>query len=831
MNRPPIRQLPPLSDRPMAQRTAGTFDERAPLPPAEALLATELSRMAREVVVGPAPTATVIRAAAVVAAEAARLVPEDEAAQRLALSAARLAEDDAAIDAALSRVLELDPDDDVAQLLRLLRAADVRFQLVEERDAFYVHLIQAAQDDRLGQAAGSRIAFDLALLRQRREDLDGFVEALVQAMELDTSNVPAARTAVEFLQRRTASATDRAELLMNLVLADPTEGAAIEALARLLLQEGAYVGASRLYSTGLNIYDGWRAETPGNLVADLAIARWASGSPQGAVSALTQRERDLAVRLELAIAQRARAEDREPGSTVNLEPLPKRAGLPPAAAAVRLAIVRLEGAGVSPGRRAVDEDVPLDVELAEELMGDYDRYIAGLRSAGAKPIDVAAAQLDQAWLAVWLARDGERCEQLVADASTAFELTEEAAARFAGWIAVRRDDWDAAEAAFADLLATDPLARLGQATLLELRGEPEAARGELRAVAVQARGTLAGTWAQARLLGLAGERIAPTPDAARLEGLIATIPPAFDVMAVDRSTAVQLRVSVPKRTVGPFQPLIVRVEVSNNAPVALALSSEGPIFPTVILEPSVNVTVNGETRENRQRLVVDLGRRIRLEPRERLVVDVDLRRHPMGRTLNREAVEGGFVQVRGLINHRVGAGAVFVPGPLGSEDSGPVMRIDGIRMSDPAPEGEMPRLSQSFRDRIRRAGDATNGRDVMRDLGVVHQFAVQEFADPNELIRALQADCGNAMVSAWPTLDPQVQAWLLLTVPRTRALEPIVERVQRSNARLVRLAWLLNHVTRRDDPVLQEELGGDDITLRRVAEAVESELRRTGIGQ
>ena len=83
------------------------------------------------------------------------------------------------------------------------------------------------------------------------------------------------------------------------------------------------------------------------------------------------------------------------------------------------------------------------------------------------------------------------------------------------------------------------------------------------------------------LAELLGRRVELSRDAIRLEELAASIPSVIDRFPDEPSLAVSLRVRPAKTTFDPYEPIIINLEIRNNAPFPLAIDERGPIQPQV----------------------------------------------------------------------------------------------------------------------------------------------------------------------------------------------------------------------------------------------------------
>ncbi|MBD3336949.1 MAG: hypothetical protein GF355_15660, partial [Candidatus Eisenbacteria bacterium] len=170
-------------------------------PTAEERLAVQFRRAAARVIDAETLTVPAIEAAMSFLDEALALDPDNPELWRFAAELAVLADDQQAQAEAIERLVELDPRDTKARLMRLNLALE-RYDTVEGRVEAYRRLLAPEQRERIGSPTASRLALDLALLLRRHGDLDGFAEALGEAAALDPANRAAAAIAAGFFRMR-----------------------------------------------------------------------------------------------------------------------------------------------------------------------------------------------------------------------------------------------------------------------------------------------------------------------------------------------------------------------------------------------------------------------------------------------------------------------------------------------------------------------------------------------------------------------------------------------------------------------------------------------------
>ncbi|MHC4142317.1 MAG: hypothetical protein ACYSUF_10730, partial [Planctomycetota bacterium] len=526
------------------------------------------------------------------AAEAAHLDPTPER-WRTLLKLADMAERTELRSEALGRLKTLDPYDEVVRLLYINDAIE-RYQTVEQRIAVYETILAPKNREALGPAVTSRLANDLALLMDRCGDVDGFSQWLAEAVAVDPSNRSAAATAAGFFRANVSDPYGEAELLTTLVMADPTEPGALVLLAELLLEHGAYAGSDRLYQLAVRSQEALRQYSSEGMLADWAVARWGNGDPQGALDIVQVHQR----RVDEAYRSQLGQENRQ---LRPLELAKLHGPISSTLSTVRAAIHNRFGDDqAAPTLAAALAAYEIEINLVQE-------------AAGSRPADVAERHLEAASVALWLGGDLEVARRHLAAAGDLLGddgLTRDAEARFEGWMALRQHDLTRAMNLLRPVSDRDSAARLGLALARREAGElREAARG-LYGVYTSRPGSLMAVWAADVLAEMLGQRVGAGPVAARMERLAASIPPVVDRFAKEPTLAVSMRLVPTKTTFEPFEPIIVNLEITNNAPMPLAIDSDGPIHAQVALEMSVQMARSLALPEIRP-MIIDIDRRLR----------------------------------------------------------------------------------------------------------------------------------------------------------------------------------------------------------------------------
>jgi len=753
-------------------------------------------------------TIDTLNGAVLLTEEALQLDPDSPDLWRMALDLASLAERDDLKDRAVERLGQLDPADEAVRLMRLNAAID-RYQTAPERVAAYEKLLAPDNVSRLGGAVASRLALDLALLYRREGDMDQFSNWLSQSIVLDSSNRSAAAIAAGFFRMNVRDAVGEAELLTTLMLADPTDIATQVTLAQMLLEHGAYAAASRIYRLAILGSEALGNPPANDLLADQAIAQWANGDQQAALDTLGRRQ------AEMDAGARAQAKRKDPDlSEIDLAKL--HAQLNPTLATVAAVIHAGRG----------DNEAP---KAISDALSAYKVKIEGLsktspEKADPDPAELARLNLEMAWVSLWLGGDLESVPGFIAAAEQSQPLSQDAKDRFEGWLAYRRGDLAKAIELLTPVAPKDVAAQIGLGLALLKQGQKQDAARQFLAANRSQPGSLIGIWAAHQVVALIGQRVPLSDEAIKLEALINSISGQFDRYPEDSSLAVSMRILPSKLTFGPYEPVIFSIEITNNSFLPLGLDRDGPIRPQVIFSP----LINSATAQNMQPLrpfVVNIGQRLRLAPREKLVVPVNLRNYHPADLINSLALDGTIIRLKAYLNFAAGLQGTLRPSIYGTQTDAPLMWIDGQRVTeawvkdttsaiaDISMPGLLPRM-------------ALFSRAIAPNVGAPDATEKSPVQDAKVLDAARAA-----FEDTYQKLDGVSQAWLLSVMPvnqpgHAEGMQVTLAMARKSENRLVRIAYLLYHSVGANDVMFDAAKRGDDPAVRQLAEIVQRDALR-----
>ena len=764
-------------------------------------LARLLTRTSLELLRLPEPTARDYEVALTLSEWSTELAPDWLEGWRTFLQIASVAEavDDRGperLRAALSAIVRLDPRDEVARL-RLLSLAVDRYGTVEERVAAYERLLAPENRSKLGGPVASRLALELALLLYRNGDVDGFASRLAESVALDPAHPAATEMAAGFLRHRVNDPVGEAELALTAAVANPANLDPLQTLATICLSNGAFSAAQRLYGLVLPLMPVQRRAIA-EASAGLALSEWALGAAPAAIAIIDKRQRDL--------DQLAREEARLQDPDFDWEEA-DRIRVPPdrQLSTLKAAILRSTG---SPEADAAVGEALLAMRLQADQMargGDAQQVARG----------IAELALESIGMLLWLGADVDGAVGMYEQLLESVRIGDSAKARIEGWIALRRGDAAKAVELLEPLAAIDAISSLGLAqAYLDLDRRSDAARQYLE-IWRQVPGSAMGVWSRDRLAGLLGRPVPPSETAESLEALVRGLPRTYDRLLSERERAVGVMVRPRKTPVGPLEPVEVDVEITNLTDLPLSISSAGPIEPNVALV--ANATVSQlERAVASPPLVVPISGVLRLGPRERVVVPVDLSLTAFGEVLERTALSGSTVACRALTNFRPVSGGALQPAVLGAKAESPQIRVEGVRVSAGWVEDALASIATPDGD------EDLVFMNLLAAVGAATDNATE--APPEEFEALLRI--WPVMQDSWEKLDPASRGWLLATFPAipSKGVAELVDRARSSRDPLTVVGYLLGRVRAPDDPILLEAIASDDPRLEIVGELVRSRI-------
>ena len=630
-----------------------------------------LSRAARRMLVRANPELVHVRLAFDFARLATKLEPDSADCWRLllAITGASDPDDPEVLKTeveALAQLSRLAPEDNVIRLRRLLLVVE-QAQTVEERLDRFEQLLQPESIALIGDDVAARLALDMALLYARTGDLDAYSRRLAQALELDPSYPSATATAAGHFAQDDPVA--KSELLVAALLADPTEVGFARELGALALNYGAYSGAARMLEIA-QFLSRSSGQYSTEIVLQRSLALWGLGRGAEALQIIAAHMRDLDSIKRTQVRRLNPSLD--PSDVIQV-----KAFEPPQLSLLKAAILS-EGKDKQAYRSYVADVLKQLLSLVTKKEDDSD--LGDEEKASFKR---ATQLLEAAAFAAWQGEDSEMVDMFVSAARERIDLTPEALGRFEAWSAIARGRIEIAIEILSLMEEDDELAALALSIAYERSNQiSSAARIWLR-MARDAPGTVIGIWARNKLQQNLGSNLSKGDVADKINAQISQIPSSFDRLMLQRDVAYSLRLDPVYATVKPYEPVLYRLEIANRSGIRLAIGNDGPLLPTAALVCAVTAAAGGG-RTTGDLIVLPIDRKFGLDPRETMVIEVDLDFYPggVGEMAIARVGEGFSIDARAVTNF-TSDGTSVVPDFFGEKATARLLRIDGITPDKP----------------------------------------------------------------------------------------------------------------------------------------------------
>ena len=712
----------------------------------------------------------------------------------------------------VKELLRLFPHETPLQLARLRDAVDT-LNTASERELLYEKLLSNDGETKLDAGVASRLAFDAAMLQRQLGNTQQFARWLAESVSLDPYFTDATAVAVGFFGDDSADAYRRVELLTSLMLANMRDVTTQVSLAELLMSFGAYKSASRVYDIALADNAGNPSAIPNDLISDIVMAHWAAREIDEAFEIISKRQRESDERFRNNIrAQESRA--------TPLDLARVHAPLSPKLATVVAAMYE--------GREKKESELAL-----RSALDSFASLLLTLENRTDVPslrVTLKDISLQAAWLSVWLGDLVEESNSFLLKAATYSTVTEKEKNHINGWIALRNNDLVGAENSFNLVGHGNDSATAGLASVFLLRNnEQDAARLFLK-LARESAGTLIGIWSRNQLEKILGQKIVARAESVDLDTLIEAIPKSVDHYPVDPTTTFTVRAKPVAENVGPYEPVLVEIELSNNGLLPMQIAQHGPIQPLILL--NVEPQVVHERISSTIPIIVPIDRKLILKPREKFTITVDLRKYWVGSLFNMRPMTGGFLGFYAVSNFKVGKAPnrrgveelVYTPSALGSKSQENRVRIEGLRLTNIWLEGAIAQSNEmdtpddlvSFVLLTWAAGDGVHVQ-VVEPL-ITPRAGEEVFQIPEGERHPLQDEATTTILLKFPSLDIISKAWVLSAMSTDPMFESLIVMADSDGEDLPTIGWMLRFVTP----------GVDDTTLDnvRLIEAMEDESPR-----
>jgi hypothetical protein len=577
-------------------------------------------------------------------------------------------------------------------------------------------------------------------------------------------------------------------------------------LGNVLLEHGDSRGAVRFLALARDLALASGRDAGADLDADLALALLLSNR-QGEANTVLEARRVALDEMYKQIAEPEAGARRSPIETARLH-----APLTPKLAATALLVAAADSKQASLDQAAADFDEAIDWNDAQLKQSGQSESTRALPMRLAIRL-AAAAGIDRVLLSDMVAK----LKALHVNTDIESELVSAEAAAQAGRI-------EEAMAALRALATNDSAAELALARHLEAQGERKAAGLAMLKVHRSGTGTFLGALASLRLEALLGQPLPLEPEAQSLAIAMQEVPAAWDRYGREPTLAIAIRLKPQSRIVELYDPLIVNIELYNHLEVPLVIGPNGPISDLLLLKPEVQRPYVSMVPDFP--ILVDIGRRLRLEPHERLTIPVNLREYWVGGAVNDAALVGSTVDVMGVLNPRIATApasgaSIPVPGALGMITQSGQIHVHGRRV-EPNEIGPMCARILS-----------RNSDQELKDMALLGNMLEDTTGTSLRapLTEALRQEVNAALSEKWPRLSVNQQAWLVTALPVSEDLgsfgdliaassEPLVQRLL-----LMRIGSGFAPEKALDDPRLIAALQSSEPDVYEVATWIESFMR------
>ena len=799
--------------------TASAVSAKQPQPltttTSSTLLAEELVRVAHQATMSDPLNTVAIEAAVALITEASVLSPEDVTIWRSLHEIAQMADLPDLSHYAIQNLLRVAPVQPSAQLARL-RDVINKAQTLDKRLQLYEVILSQENRSSLDGTVAARLALDAAYLQRQAGNVPQFARWLAESVARDPSYHDAMTLAAGFFGDESADVFTRAELLAAASLSNIKDQTTMIALAEFLMAFGDYQDAKYLYEIVL----GNRASSPSaisdTLLADIVLSQWAAGDTEAAMATLMERQsaQDKKFRVQTKRQQ------------PRLDPLELariHAPLVPKLATVRAAIYASQD-DAAQTEMALESAISSIISVSKiyESQGD------------AALIKVAELYMQAAWIMLWMGDGAESAEIFIKQVETGAIIHPSEKQRLEGWIAFRKGDLSLAKTKL-EPMKQDPSAKIGMALIYLEEGNKKAAAIELLSVAKSNGGTILGVWSKNKLEKIVGTQFQIRSEIDQLQQLMSGVLQTISTLVHDPRPPVGLSVVPESVTLSPYEPIWVKLEITNNAPVPMMIASNGPIQPLVLLETIIPSST--EKTKSIPPIVVPIDNELSIKPRGKTSVYIDLRKYWIGGFLNTQPLRGASFSLQAIVNFtaretkdRQGVTSiVYEQGRLGQQATTSTIRINGIRLTDKW-------LEQALED-IQEVSDTQDLITFVLLTWAVLDGVFVEVVEPpitpppgEEVVQLKEGErhpnqdkAITTLLTTFPKLNPTDQAWVLSTMSTDPTIEAVKGMLKEPNSTKSQLAWIIRFITPNvpdealDDPLLLSALKSDNKQVQTVA--------------
>ena len=749
------------------------------------LLAHRFTQLARATTsAGENTSAAQLTRAAILLDRALELDASESETWLLRAEAAQMQGDSNRVLECLKGYLKLRPADDVAQL-RMIELLAARQQTVEKRVGFYQRIFEGASARRFTPALRSRVAYRAALLAAEQGQAEEYARLLAMALSLDSTNKAAAAESYRVLASNpNTTVQELAAALFTTFQADPTDPSTHAAIGDMLMANGQYDKAAQWYYTSNTLDRARFGGSDPDVAHRWAMALWASGQTSDSLGLLNNM---IMPGLDQALKQ-ASGEDTQAVQEANQ--------------AIDAAVKNASG------RTLLLRSVILAMGSDPEKLTQSLSWLG--TNAAAQPS--AAADAGVMWAMLLADRNINQVPAMIE--SVAKQLgNDDATVKLAGgWLAIRQDRLDEAIAMLKPLAEKkDPRALLGLGIVHKLKGDQQSANQLWAQAQHTAPDDVFGLLAMVNLRENQG-KISPIQGGAQLAALFTEIPEDLRLLGADPLSVLQIRAVVEPNVFSNGEPAYITIEYHNVSNYTLALGPDGTLPTQALVDAKVRL--NGRVGPAVRPDVVNLHRRLRLEPRKSFQVKIRVDYGQLGLVLATAPSARARADLTVILNPRVKPGGGFTAGFLGSMAQvrnvtrlGTSINVDGLVRLESDTASPAPIVSM-------RAASAL--------IPVAQQLAAQD--ESGEMEKIIER-----LAKVYKDKPAQQQAWQISYVSPVAGLvsaaEPIIDLAAASEDPDVALALLATQVVYPESALLNPALRGNlGPTLQTFAEVTKTML-------
>jgi len=268
-----------------------------------------------------------------------------------------------------------------------------------------------------------------------------------------------------------------------------------------------------------------------------------------------------------------------------------------------------------------------------------------------------------------------------------------------------------------------------------------------------------------------------------------------------------LRIEVdPAKRFGYLKPIAATVRLRNATDMPLSVGPDQTIpSAMLVLTPA---RTGGEPIDAPAPIVVDMRRRLRVEPRKAIEVPVRLDRGELGEILTQSPGESFSFSVTALLDPMLTADGVLTAGPRGTVDAERLIERRGLRPTEANINGWLD--------------DLEGAKPTAETLTTMARLVLVAADVDQPPLKARIADKVNKL---FPTLDRFGQA-LLVCLAQPGHWPELGLHAAASDDPLIRVCYLARHVADPNSPDIQAALDSDNVLAATFATALRDALQQ-----